>query len=142
MAGSATEQSSGQSADVEMAANATEPGLERFLLPPNDSVATSPAQLEIHVEFNRDMWWAMPHVLSDEILERWQSGAEQVSFIWDWGNARQGSYQPHGAATSINRYIIDFTTMRQRNKDNDCTRRIKIVSVVALGSATEQTTNQ
>ena len=109
MAGYATEQSSvvtdssltGQSADVEMAANATEPGLERFLVYQNRSVANatdsgvdlgmllqvqSPPrqrQLEIHVEFNNGMWWAMPHVLSDGLLEQWLSGAQQVSFIWD-----------------------------------------------------------
>ena len=82
MAGYATEQSSvvtgssltGQGADVEMAANATEPGLERFLFRPNGSVANatdsgvdlgmllqvqSPPrqrQLEIHLEFKNDMW--------------------------------------------------------------------------------------
>lgn len=142
MAGYATEQSSvvtgssvtGQIADVEMAANATEPGLERLL--------QRPRQLEIHVEFGNDMWWAMPHALSDGILEQWLSGAQQVSFIWDWQNARQGSYQPNGAETSINRYIIDFAIMCQRNIDNDRTRRIKIVCILAGGSATEQTTNQ
>ena len=37
---------------------------------------------------------------------------------------------------------IDFATMCQRNIDNDRTRTIKIVRVVASGSATEQTTNQ
>ena len=87
---------------------------------------------EIHVAFNNDMWWAMPHELSDSILQKWTNGAQQVSFIWDWQNARPGSYQPNGAETSINRYIIDFATMCQRN----------IAEVLALGSATEQTTNQ
>ena len=38
---------------------------------------------EIHVDFNNDMWWAMPHELSDSILEKWTNGAQQVSFIWD-----------------------------------------------------------
>ena len=146
MAGYATEQSSvvtgssvtGQIADVEMAANATEPGLERLLIRSN----VSARQLEIHVEFGNDMWWAMPHALSDGILEQWLSGAQQVSFIWDWQNARRGSYQPNGAETSINRYIIDFAIMCQRNIDNDRTRRIKIVCILSGGSATEQTTNQ
>ena len=161
MAGYATEQSSvvtgssvtGQIADVEMAANATEPGLERLLIRSNVSVANAtdsgnsimvqwPRQLEIHVEFGNAMWWAMPPALSDGILEQWLSGAQQVSFIWDWQNARRGSYQPNGAETSINRYIIDFAIMCQRNIDNDRTRRIKIVCILAGGSATEQTTNQ
>ena len=155
MAGYATEQSTvvpdssltGQSAGVEMAANATGPSLERFLFRPNRSMANatdsgvdlgmllqvqSPPrhrQLEIHVEFKNDMWWAMPHELSDGLLEQWLSGAQQVAFIWDWQNARRGSYQPNGAETSINQYIIDLATMRQRNIDNDRTRSIKLVCV-------------
>ena len=49
---------------------------------------------EIHVDFNNDMWWAMPHELSDSIVEKWINGAHQVSFIWDWQATRKGSYQP------------------------------------------------
>ena len=89
-----------------------------------------PAQWEIHVDFRRGMWWAMPHELSDPILEQWTNGAQQVSFIWDWEGTRKGSYQPDGAETSINRYIIDFDTMLQRNTDNGRTRRVKIVKVL------------
>tara|TARA_B100000780_G_C21058589_1_gene425413 strand:+ start:203 stop:682 length:480 start_codon:yes stop_codon:yes gene_type:complete len=85
---------------------------------------------EIHVDFNKGMWWAMPHELSDSILEQWTSGAQQVSFIWDWQATRKGSYQPDGEDTSINRYIIDFDTMHQRNMDNDRTRRVKVVCVL------------
>ena len=85
---------------------------------------------EIHVDFNNDMWWAMPHELSDSILEKWTNGAQQVSFIWDWQATRKGSYQPNGADTSINRYIIDFETMHQRNVDNDRTRKVKVVCVL------------
>ena len=125
MAGYATEQSSvvtgssvtGQIADVEMAANATEPGLQ-------------PWKWEIHVDFNNGMWWAMPQILSDSILEQWVNGAQQVSFIWDWQATRKGSYQPNGADTSINRYIIDFDTMHQRNVDNGRTRKVKVVCVL------------
>ena len=84
---------------------------------------------EIHVEFNNGMWWATPHELSDSILERWTSGAQQVSFIWDLQATRKGSYQPDGEDTCINRYIIDFDTMHQRNIDNDRTRRVKVVCV-------------
>ena len=88
---------------------------------------------EIHVDFNNinnGMWWAMPHELSDSILEQWTSGAQQVSFIWDWQATRKGSYQPDGEDTSINRYIIDFDTMHQRNVDNDRTRKVKVVCVL------------
>ena len=82
---------------------------------------------EIHVEFNHGMWWAMPHDLSDSILEQWLNGAQQVSFIWNWQDTRGGSYQPNGADTSINRYIVDFNTMHQRNVDNDRTRNVNVV---------------
>ena len=87
-------------------------------------------QWEIHVDFNNGMWWAMPQVLSDSILEQWLNGAQQVSFIWDWQGTRRGSYRPDGAETSINRYIIDFDTMHQRNIDNDRTRKVKVVGVL------------
>ena len=85
---------------------------------------------EIHVDFNSDMWWTMPYELSDSILEQWTSGAQQVSYIWDWGTKRKGSYSPDGAETSINRYILDFDTMYQRNIDNGRTRKAKVVCIL------------
>ena len=87
-------------------------------------------KLLLEVEFNNGMWWAMPQVLSDSILEQRLDGAQQVSFIWDWEDTRRGSYRPDGADTSINRYIIDFDTMHQRNIDNDRTRKVKVVGVL------------
>ena len=86
---------------------------------------------EIHVEFNHGKWWAMPQVLSDAILQQWSNGAQEVSFVWDWHSTRQGSYQPNGEHTSVNRYIIDFDTMDQRNIDNGRTRKVKVVFVAA-----------
>ena len=85
---------------------------------------------EIHVEFNNDMWWAMPHELSESILEQWTRGANQVSFVWDWKATRKGSYQPDGTETPISRYIIDFDTMYQRNMDNNRIRKVKVVAVL------------
>ena len=87
-------------------------------------------QWEIHVDFNNGMWWAMPHDLSDRILDQWINGAQQVSFVWDWEETRRGSYRPDGAETSLNRYIIDFDVMRQCNLDNNRTRIIKVVGVL------------
>ena len=87
-------------------------------------------QWEIHVDFNNGMWWAMPHDLSDPILDQWINGAQQVSFVWDLEETRRGSYRPDGAETSLNRYIIDFDIMRQRNLDNDRTRIVKVVCVL------------
>jgi hypothetical protein len=85
---------------------------------------------ELQVKFNNGMWWTMPYYLSGPILELWIKGAQLVSYIWDWKDTRKGSYRPDGADTSINRYIIDFDTMYQRNSDNDRTRKVKVVCVV------------
>ena len=85
---------------------------------------------EIHVEFNNGMWWAMPHDLSDAILEQWTNGAHQVSVIWGWQATRKGSYQPNGADTSISRCIIHFDTMRQSNIGNDRTRKVQVVYIL------------
>ena len=92
--------------------------------------SVSTLQWEIHVDFNNGMWWAMPHDLSDHILDQWISGAQQVSFVWNWQDTRRGSYRPDGADNSLNRYMIDFDIMRQRNLDNDRTRIVKIVCVI------------
>ena len=92
--------------------------------------SVSQLQWEIHVDFNNGMWWAMPHDLSDPILDQWINGAQQVSFVWDWEETRWGSHRPDGAETSLNRYMIDFDIMRQRNLDNDRTRIVKVVCVL------------
>ena len=104
---------------VEMVANALDAGANHEML--------RQMQWEILVEFNNGMWWMMPHEISDQILEEWRSGATAVSFIWDWGGTRQGSFQPEGTQTDISRYIIDFTTMQQRNTDNNRTRKVRIL---------------
>ena len=87
-------------------------------------------RMEIHVEFNNGMWWAMPHWLSDPILCTWTSGYQIVSFVWDWKGTRTGSYQPNGVATPYSRYTIDFSLMQQRNSDNGRTRNIKVLCVL------------
>ena len=90
---------------------------------------------ETHVDFNNDMWWAMPHELSDSILEPLFNGAQQVSFFWGWEGymstfSRRGSFRPKGTDIAINRYIIDLNTMDPRDKDNDRTWRVKVVCVL------------
>ena len=85
---------------------------------------------ELQVKFNNGMWWTMPYYLSGPILELWTKGAQLVSYIWDWKDTRKGSYRPDGADTSINRYMIDFDTMYQRNLDNGRTRKVKVVFVL------------
>ena len=95
-------------------------------------------EFEIHVQFNNGMWWAMPRELSEQLLEVWRGGENQGSYVWDWGRARLGSYvDPNGEATSMNRYVIDFAAMLQRNTDNNRTRAIRIVQVLASGADTD-----
>ena len=85
---------------------------------------------EIHVEYPRGMWWAMPHELSDPIVNAWTHGAQLASYVWAWGNTRTGSYRPNDADTTFNRYTIDFGTMLQRNSDNGRARKVKVVCVL------------
>ena len=85
---------------------------------------------ETHVELNNGMWWAMPHELSDPILRAWTAGYQLVSYVWDWGGTRTGSYQPNGVATPYNRYTINFGVMQQSNIDNGRARKIKVVCVL------------
>ena len=103
--------------DVAAAANAV-------LQPPDGN-------FEIHVKFNNQMWWAMPRDLSDGLLGLWREGENNVSYVWDWGGTRPGSYKtPDGEETPYNRYTIDFATMQQRNSDRTSIRAIKIVQVL------------
>ena len=108
----------------------TNPARDSSLAVPAGFQTGPQSKWEIQVSFNNDMWWAMPQELSDAILEQWTHGAQQVGYIWDWKTTRLGSYQPGGAQTSINRYIIDFDTMYQRNLDNNRTRKVKVVCVL------------
>ena len=119
MTGSATEQPD----------HAMDSGLAGPARPP-DVMYHGTLKWEIHVSFKNDMWWAMPHALSDPILEQWHRGAQKVVFVWDWQTMRKGSYQPDGQETSFSRYIIDFDKMEQRNLDNDRTRKVKVVCVL------------
>ena len=77
------------------------------------------------------MWWAMPHELSERILNEWKQGCREVSFVWNWGERRKGSYTtPEGEETSLNRYTINFETMKQRNDDSGNMRTVKVVAVL------------
>ena len=98
---------------------------------PPDAMSHGTLKWVIQVSFNNDMWWAMPHELSDPILQQWHHGAQTVSFVWDWETTRKGSYAPDGEETSISRYIIDFDKMEQRNLDNGRTRKVQVVGVLS-----------
>ncbi len=111
-------------------ANATEHGLRdgAIAFPLPETVPLN--ELRIEVEFKNDMWWTMPPGLSTGILSARYDGFQEVAFIWNWGDVRDGSFRPDGETTSINRYIIDFTSMYQRNIDNNRTRKVRVVHVV------------
>ena len=71
------------------------------------------------------------HDLSDPILVEWNNGHSEVSYVWDWGETRHGTYQrPDGEATSMIRYFLNFETMQTRNSDTNSTRKVKVVGVV------------
>ena len=117
--------------EIGLAANATEHGADRASLRANVlHCAMTGGRAEIHVEFNNNMWWAMPSELATAILELWINGAQEVGYVWDWGDTRQGSYAPNGAYTTINRYTVNLDTMRQRNTDNNRIRKLKIAYVL------------
>ena len=96
-----------------------------------------PLQWEIQVEQSDGMWWTIPYWLSNPILQELQMATPRISYIWDWkwsnwNNPRKGSYKPDGQTTTINRYIINFDTMYQKNidKPDKGDRKVKIVSVI------------
>ena len=80
------------------------------------------------VAFNNNMWWSIPADMSQRMYENYKNN-EDVSYTWDWGNSRYGSWAPEGELTSINRYVIDFNAWEQRNIDNDRRRSVRLVWV-------------
>ena len=122
-----------ESNDAEAGRERARPGVDPGMRPPPCG-----GHFEIHLQFKNGMWWAMPRDLSERLLELWRDGDTQCAYAWDWQGARLGSYvDPDGEATSYNRYVIDFAAMLQRNTDNNRTRAIKIVQVLASGPDTE-----
>ena len=88
-------------------------------------------QLGIQIEFNRGMWWEMPAYSSEGLMKLFREGYRVVSFMWDWEDARAGSYiAENGEATSWSRYKLDIATMMQENTDNGRKRRWRIVHTV------------
>ena len=81
------------------------------------------------VAFRNGMWWSMPETLSRCLYDICNSGIPCASYTWDWHETRAGSFQLHGEETSINRYILDFHTMEQRNIDNNRRRSVRLVWV-------------
>ena len=83
----------------------------------------------VEVAYRTGQWWAMPQDISQMILEKMRNG-EDAGYTFDWGaQGRQGSWQPDGEETKINRYVIDFGSMTQTNIDNNRKRSIRIVYI-------------
>ena len=102
-------------------------------LPLPESVPSS--ELLRQVEFNNSMWWTMPQQVSTGILQQCSGGAQKVTLVWGWRDARMASYiTPEGAATIYKRYELGFTTMHQRNINNHRTRRVRLPYVVRLAA--------
>ena len=91
-------------------------------------------KLEIHVEFNHNMWWAMPHELSEDLLKNLRSGNIECFYAWDWQNQRTGSYDEGGEETTHVKYTVDSGEMRHRNIVNHRAHAIKIFEVLASGA--------
>ena len=91
-------------------------------------------KLEIHVESNHNMWWAMPHELSEDLLKNLRRGNDQCLYVWDWQNQRIGAYDEDREETTHVKYTVDFGEMRHRNIVNHRVDAIKIVEVVASGA--------
>ena len=98
-------------------------------VPLNADSAARPVQVPIiEVAFKNDMWWSLPRGMSSEVYETYLQG-EDGGYTWDWGDSRDGAWAPEGEVTSINRYVINFITMEQRNLENGRLRSIRIIWV-------------
>ena len=81
----------------------------------------------IQIAFRNDMWWSMPQELSHQIYQCYAEGWCEAGYVWDWGAQRDGSYCPEGKTTSLNRYVLNFSTMQQQNIDNGRLRSFRII---------------
>ena len=91
--------------------------------------AEQPAKVPIiEVAFKNGMWWSIPMEMSLALYQKYEQG-EDAGYTWDWGEQRTGSWVHQNEETSINRYVIDFSAMQQRNIDNGRLRTIRIVWV-------------
>ena len=90
-----------------------------------DSAARVPI---IQVAMNNGMWWDIPREMSQGLYDKYMNN-EDAGYTWDWGDTRPGSWRPDDEETSINRYVIDFVAMEQRNIDNGRKRSVRVTWV-------------
>lgn len=79
----------------------------------------------IEVAFKDGMWWLIPWEMSQALYEKHLQG-DTAGYTWDWGEHRTGSWVHDNRDTSINRYVIDFDAMEQKNIDNGRLRTIRV----------------
>ena len=94
----------------------------------SDSAAQPGKVPIIEVAFKNGMWWSIPWEMSQALYEKHLQG-ENAGYTWDWGEHRTGSWVHDNQETSINRYLIDFDAMEQKNIDNGRLRTIRIAWV-------------
>ena len=83
----------------------------------------------IEVAFKKDMWWSIPSHTSQQLYDKYVAGEEDIGYTWNWGDARSGSWRPDGELTSLNRYMLDFGSMVQKNVDSHRVRSFRITWV-------------
>ena len=75
-------------------------------------------------------WRSLPLEISRQLYERKQQG-EDAGYSWDWGEeGRAGTWEPEGPGgpeTIINRYMIEWVQILQRNIDTERRRSVRIV---------------
>ena len=106
----------------------SEPTSEKSSGPPTPDIDVSMAFHIpiIEVAFKGGMWWSIPPDTSAAIFALCDAAKEPV-YTWDWGESGQAAWEPDGAETFINHYIIDFTRNRQTNRDSGRMRAIRVI---------------
>ena len=95
----------------------------------SDSAAQPGKVPIIEVAFKNGMWWSIPSEMSQGLYEKHLQGEQDIGYTWDWGEHRTGSWVHDNQDTSINRYVIDFDAMEQKNIDNGRLRTIRVAWV-------------
>ena len=96
--------------------------------PSEFSSAVRPTVPIFEVAFRNGMWWSIPAEKSQEMYEKYINN-QDVGYTWDWEHLRYGSWELNGEKTTINCYVIDFTTWEQRNIDSHRRRSVRLVWV-------------
>ena len=65
------------------------------------------------VAFKQGMWWSIPADMSQRMYENYKNN-EDLSYTWDWGNSRYGSWAPEGAPEGEPNQQVGAAKPRQR----------------------------